>query len=118
MHFLISGLYFFNFLIKSFFLAANSNERIHSSHDSKVTEETPVEPMDVGSLPTSPTSQRNSRSQRDPPRKEEISQEEATNDGSHNSEKKDMETDQTISNTELDKNKENSEVLQSRLYKI
>ena len=74
--------------------------------------------MDIGSLPTSPTSQRNSRSQRDPPRKEEISQEEATNDGSHNSEKKDMETDQTISNTELDKNKENSEVLQSRLYKI
>lgn len=91
------------------FESTNSNERIHSSHDSKVTEETPVEPMDVGSLPTSPTSQRNSRSQRDPPRKEEISQEEATNDGSHNSEKKDMETDQTISNTELDKNKENSE---------
>ena len=77
-----------------------------------------MEPMDVSSLPTSPAHQRNSHSQSDPARKEEISQEDAANDGNHNSEKKDMETDQKISNTELDKDQEKSEVLQSRLYKI
>ena len=70
--------------------------------------------MDVSSLPTSPTHQRNSHSQSNPEGKEEISQEEAANDEKHKSEKKDMETDQKISNAENDKDQEKSEVLQSR----
>ena len=66
--------------------------------------------MDISSLPTSPTHLRNSHSQSDPVSKEEISQEEAANDGKHKSDKKDMETDQKISNAELDIDQEKSEV--------
>jgi len=87
----------------------NSNETIHLSREKEVTEETPVESMDVSSVPTSPINQRNLHPKNSPEKTEDSRQDGAGRDGEHVSEKKNEDIDQKTSNTELDKDQERIE---------